>query len=147
MQMLVCYVVMVFLYVFWFNLLDFVAYIPFLGNYLKWVGVNLRWGSIISIFVFDWGFIDTIMGWGCNQDWGFNRANTVGKMAHRGVLGSNPGWVELWRFVTLKPLKLQQYILHFWKPLIFFYLDKRSQERSCMFSLWYAIVNTYRFTS
>ena len=25
--------------------------------------------------------------------------------------------------------------LHFWKPQIFFYLDKRGQERSCMFSL------------
>ena len=32
-----------------------------------------------------------------------------------------------------KPLKLQQCTLHFWKPLIFSYLDKRGQERSCMF--------------
>ena len=38
---------------------------------------NLRWGSIISIFVFEWGFIHIFMGWGCNQEWGFNGADTV----------------------------------------------------------------------
>ena len=41
------------------------------------VGFNSRWGSIISIFVFEWGFIDIFMGWGCNQEWGFNGADTV----------------------------------------------------------------------
>ena len=74
-QMLVCYVVIV--YLLWFILLDFVGYISFLGNCFKLVGVNLRWGSIVSILVFDWGFIDIVMRWGCNQDWGFNRADTV----------------------------------------------------------------------
>ena len=54
-----------------------VTYILLLGNCLKRVEVNSRWGSIISIFVFDWGFINIIVGWGCNQDWGFNRADTV----------------------------------------------------------------------
>ena len=54
-------------------------------------------------------------------------------VTHAGGLGSNPGQAELWRLVTLKPLKLQQCTLHFWKPLIFFYLDKRGQEPSCMF--------------
>ena len=49
--------------------------------------------------------------------------------------GSNPIEAELWRLVTLKPLKLQQCTLHFWKPLIFFCLDKRGQEHSCIFSL------------
>ena len=75
--MLDCYVVMASVYVLCFILFDFVGYIPFLGNCLKWVRVNSRWGSIISIFIFDWGFIDIIMGWGCDQDWGFDRANTV----------------------------------------------------------------------
>ena len=41
------------------------------------------WGSIqdgdgvVSIFVFDWGFINVIMRWCCNQDWGFKGADTV----------------------------------------------------------------------
>ena len=58
----------------------------------------------------------------------------------RWCLGSNLDQAKLWRLVALKPLKLQQCTLHFWKPQIFFYLDKRGQERNCMFSLWYAIV-------
>ena len=37
----------------------------------------LRWGSIISIFVFELGFIHIFMGWGFNQEWGFNGADTV----------------------------------------------------------------------
>ena len=59
----------------------------------------------------------------------------IGKLTHAGGPGSNPGVPQLWRPVTLKPLKLQQCTLHFWKPLIFFYLDKRGQEHSFMFSL------------
>ena len=43
------------------------------------MGFNLRWGSIISIFVFEWGYIYIFMGWGCNQEWGFNGADTVYK--------------------------------------------------------------------
>ena len=54
-------------------------------------------------------------------------------MTHAGGMGSNPGVPELWRLVTLKPLKLQQCTLHFWKPQIFFYLNKRGKEHSCMF--------------
>ena len=57
----------------------------------------------------------------------------IGKLTHAGGPGSNPGQAELWRLVTLKPLKLQQCTLHFWKPLIFFYLNKRVQEHSCMY--------------
>ena len=60
-------------------------------------------------------------------------------------LKSWPG--EIWRFVTLKPLKLQQCTLHFWKPPVFVSLDKRDQEHSWIFRLWYAIANTQRFTS
>ena len=56
----------------------------------------------------------------------------IGKLTHAGGVGSNPGVPELWRLVTLKPLKLQQCTLHFWKPLIFLYLEKRGQECSCM---------------
>ena len=41
------------------------------------MGFNSRWGSIVSIFVFDWGSINIFMGWGCNQEWGSNRADTV----------------------------------------------------------------------
>ena len=47
------------------------------SEYCTWVGFNSRWGSILSIFVFGWGSNDILIGWGCNQDWGFNRADTV----------------------------------------------------------------------
>ena len=47
------------------------------GAHHLWVGFNSRWGSIVSIFVFDWGSINIFMGWGCNQEWGSNRADTV----------------------------------------------------------------------
>ena len=55
----------------------------------------------------------------------------IGKLAHAGVPGSNPGEAQLWRLVTLK---LQQCTLHFWKPLIFFCLDKRGQGHSYFLS-------------
>ena len=42
---------------------------------------------------------------------------------------------QLWTLVTLKLLMLQQCTLHFRKPPIFFFLEKRGQEHSCMFSL------------
>ena len=71
----------------------------------------------------------------------------IGKLTHAGGLGLNTSQAELWRLQTLKPLKLQQYTLHFWKPLISFYFEYRDQERRCLFSLWYTIVNTHRFTS
>ena len=44
---------------------------------VAWVGVNSRWGSIISISLFDWGSIRIFMGWGSNQDWRSIRADTV----------------------------------------------------------------------
>ena len=44
---------------------------------VTWVGVNSRWGSIISISLFDWGSIRIFVGWGSNQDWGSIRADTV----------------------------------------------------------------------
>ena len=71
----------------------------------------------------------------------------IGKLTHAGGLGSNPGLAELWRLVTLKPLKLQQCTLHFRKPLIFFYSDKKGQEHSCILRPWYSIWNVPRFTS
>ena len=70
----------------------------------------------------------------------------IGKLTHAGGPGSNPGVPQLWRLVTLKPLKLQECTLHFWKPLIFFFLDKRGEEHSSMSSLWYAIILLHRFT-
>ena len=70
--------------------------------------------------------------WDLNQDLPRESLN-IGKLTHAGGLGSKPVVPELWRLVILKPLKLQQCTLHFWKPLIFFYLDKRGQEHSCMF--------------
>ena len=44
---------------------------------IAWVGVNSRWGSIVSISVFDWDSIRIFVGWGSNQDWGSIRADTV----------------------------------------------------------------------
>ena len=53
----------------------------FQSNYtyvlIAWVGVNSRWGSIVSISVFDWGSIWIFVGWGSNQDWGSICADTV----------------------------------------------------------------------
>ena len=58
----------------------------------------------------------------------------IGKLTHAGGPGSNPGVSKLGRLVTLKPFKLQQCTLHFQKPLVFVYLDKRGKEHSCIFS-------------
>ena len=41
------------------------------------MGFYSRWGSIISLYALDWGCIRNLNGWGCNQEWGSNRANTV----------------------------------------------------------------------
>ena len=42
---------------------------------------------------------------------------------------------------SMSPFKIKySFTLHFCKPLIFFYLDKRGQERSCIFSLLFAFV-------
>ena len=41
------------------------------------LGVNSRWGSIISISFLDWGSIRIFVGWGSNQDCGSIRADTV----------------------------------------------------------------------
>ena len=70
--------------------------------------------------------------WDLNPDQPRESLN-IGKLTHAGGPGSNPRQGKLWRHVILKPLKLQQWTLHFWKSLIFFYLDKRSQDGSCMF--------------
>ena len=71
---------------------------------------------------------------------------TIGKLTYAGCLGSNPGQAKLWRLVTLKPLKLQQCTLHFWKPLIFFYLDKRGQGHSYVLNTQKAFVKIPGFT-
>ena len=71
----------------------------------------------------------------------------IGKLTHSGGLGSNPGQAEVWRFVTLKPLKLQQCTLNFRKAPVFSYLVKECQVCSCIFGLWYASGNTTSFTS
>ena len=44
---------------------------------LAWVGLYSRWGSIISLSALDWGCIRNLKGWGCNQEWGSIRADTV----------------------------------------------------------------------
>ena len=67
-------------------------------------------------------------------------------MTHVGGPGSNPGLPQLWRLVTLKPLKLQQCTLHFWKPPIFFYLDKRGQGLSYVLNTQKAFVKIPGFT-
>ena len=41
------------------------------------MGFYSRWGSIISLSALDWGCIRNLNGWGCNQEWGSNRADTV----------------------------------------------------------------------
>ena len=41
------------------------------------MGVYSRWGSIISLTALDWGCIRNLNGWGCNQEGGSNRADTV----------------------------------------------------------------------
>ena len=69
-----------------------------------------------------------------------------GKLTHAGGPGSNPGVPQLWRLVTLKPLKLQQCTLHFWKPLIFFYLDKRGQGHSYVLNTQKAFLKIPGFT-
>ena len=40
-------------------------------------GVQFEMGFYCFIFVFDWGSINIFMGWGCNQEWGSNGADTV----------------------------------------------------------------------
>ena len=40
---------------------------------------SIRNGVLLFQHVFDWGFIHIYMGWGSNQEWGFNGANTVGQ--------------------------------------------------------------------
>ena len=67
-------------------------------------------------------------------------------VTHAGGPGSNNGVTQLRRLVTLKPLKLQQYTLHFWKPLIFFYLDKRGQGHSYILNTQKAFVKIPGFT-
>ena len=74
------------------------------------------------------------------------KSHNIGTLTHGGGPCSNPGQGELWRFVPLKPLKLQQCTLHFWKPLIFFYLDKRVQGHSYVFNTQKAFVNIPGFT-
>ena len=70
----------------------------------------------------------------------------IGKLTQTGGPGSNPGVPQLWRLVTLKPLKLQQCTLHLWKPLIFFYLDKRGQGHSYVLNTQKAFVKIPGFT-
>ena len=67
-------------------------------------------------------------------------------MTHAGGPSSNPGVPQLWRLVTLKPLKLQQCTLHFWKPLIFFYLDKRGQGHSYVLNTQKVLLKIPGFT-
>ena len=69
-----------------------------------------------------------------------------GKLTHTGSPGSNPGQAKLWRLVTLKPLKLQQCTLHFWKPLIFFYLGKRDQGHSYVLNTQIVFLKIPSFT-
>ena len=70
----------------------------------------------------------------------------IGKLIHAGSRGSNHGQAEVWRLIILKPLKLQQCTLHFWKPLIFFYLDKRGQGHSYVLNTQKAFVKIPGFT-
>ena len=60
---------------------------------VAWVGVNSRWGSIISISLFDWGSIRIFVGWGSNQDWGSIRADTVDIFDHSRNVGQQIYWL------------------------------------------------------
>ena len=71
----------------------------------------------------------------------------IGKLTHAGGPGSNPGVPQLWRPITLKPLKLQQCTLHFWKPLIFFSLGKKGQGHSYVLNTQKASLKIPVFTS
>ena len=66
------------------------------------MGFNSRWGSIVSIFVFDWGSINIFMGWGCNQEWGSNRADTVHEVELHWHLRGILRYIELSSFSVLK---------------------------------------------
>ena len=55
------------------------------------------------------------------------------KLLMQKSFGLNPVIAKLCRQVTLKPFKLQQYTLHFWKPQVFFYLEKKGQKRICSY--------------
>ena len=83
--------------------------------------------------------------WDLNPDLPRESLN-IGQLTHAGGPGSNPGQAKLWRLVTLKPLKLQQCTLHFRKPLIFFYLDKRGQGHSYVLNTQKAFVKIPGFT-
>ena len=62
------------------------------------MGVYSRWGSIISLPAIDWGCIRNLYGWGCNQEWGSNRADTVGIQNAAMGLTSWDHINEDWRF-------------------------------------------------
>ena len=63
----------------------------------SWVGFNSRWGYIVSIFVLNGGFNNILIRWGCNQDWGFNIADTV---SHKrlGITPEGLGNAKFWSF-------------------------------------------------
>ena len=43
------------------------------------------WAFIVSISVFDWGFISFSKGWGSIQEWASNCADTVSNLMKRAV--------------------------------------------------------------
>ena len=47
-------------------------------NWFFWLGLHSSWGCIVSISVFDWGFISFSKGWGSIQEWRCNCVDTVG---------------------------------------------------------------------
>ena len=48
-----------------------------MGGFMIQMGLYSSWGCIVSISVFDWGCISVSKGWGSNQEWGSNCADTV----------------------------------------------------------------------
>ena len=52
---------------------------------------------------------------------------------------------QLWQAVILKPLKLEECILHFWKSPIFISLVPTSQGHSCVLNTWKSILKIADF--
>ena len=52
---------------------------------------------------------------------------------------------QLWQAVVLKPFKLEECILHFWKPPIFINLVLADQGYSCVLNTWKSVLKMDRF--
>ena len=56
-----------------------------------------------------------------------------------------PDLHQLWQALILKPLKLEECTLHFWKPLIFINLVLAGQDHNCVLNTWKSFLNKAPF--